>query len=106
MKKFILIFLSVLCIAGVGALGYLMFNAKSIASIEIEGQMQTIYVAGQDIDFENAKLKVTYKNGSVKFYVTLLSLPLKTLGCLFHSIYHCFCVLCFTLHFSHKVSFM
>ena len=56
MKKFILIFLAAICVAGVVALGYLVFNAKTIATVEIEGQMQTIYVAGQDIDFENAKL--------------------------------------------------
>lgn len=67
MKKFILIFLSVICVAGVVALGWLIFNSKSIASIEIDGQIQTLYVAGQDIDFEGAKLKVTYKNGNVKF---------------------------------------
>ena len=88
MKKFILIFLSVVCMAGVVALGYLIFNAKSIASIEIEGQIQTIYLAGQDIDFEDAKLKVTYKNGNVKFVdmksknveVTQFSTSLKTHG--------------------------
>ena len=67
MKKFILIFLSVICVAGVVALGWLIFNSKSIASIEIDGQIQTLYIAGQDIDFEGAKLKVTYKNGNVKF---------------------------------------
>ena len=66
MKKFILIFLSVICVAGVVALGWLIFNSKSIASIEIDGQIQTLYIAGQDIDFEGAKLKVTYKNGNVK----------------------------------------
>ena len=88
MKKFILIFLAAICVAGVVALGYLVFNAKTIATVEIEGQMQTIYVAGQDIDFENAKLKVTYKNGSVKFVdmgnknvkISQFSTSLKTHG--------------------------
>lgn len=76
MKKFIMIFLSVVCIAGVVALGWLIFNSKSIASIEIEGQIQTLYVAGQDIDFEDAKLKVTYKNGNVK-YVNMTNKSVK-----------------------------
>ena len=88
MKKFIMIFLSVVCIAGVVALGWLIFNSKSIASIEIEGQIQTLYVAGQDIDFEDAKLKVTYKNGNVKYVnmtnksvqISQFSTSLKTHG--------------------------
>ena len=67
MKKFIMIFLSAVCVAGIVALGWLVFNSRSIASMEVEGQIQTLYVAGQDIDFEGAKLKITYKNGNVKF---------------------------------------
>ena len=66
MKKIIMIILSVVLIAGIVGLGFLIFNSKSIASAKIEGTMQTLYVAGQDIDFEDAKIKVTYKNGNIK----------------------------------------
>lgn len=66
MKKFIVILLVILCTAGVIYLGYLIFNAKNVQAVELEGEMQTLYVVGDDIDFEDAKLKVTYKNGDIK----------------------------------------
>lgn len=68
MKKIVLIVFSLLCFCGIGYLGYMIFNAKSIKTVEIVGNMQTIYVVNEAIypDFENAELKITYKNGSVK----------------------------------------
>lgn len=66
MKKIIIIFLSILCLCGVGYFGYLAFSAKNIKSVEIAGKMQTLYVAGDKLDFEDADLKITYKNGDVK----------------------------------------
>ena len=88
MKKFILIFLVVVCLGGIGYLGYVIFNAKSIKTVEIAGNMQTLYIVGEDIDFQDAQLKVTYKNGDIKMVdlneknvdVTLFSTSLQTHG--------------------------
>lgn len=66
MKKVIIILLVVLGIAGIVYLGYLIFNAKNVEAVELSGEIQTLYVVGDDIDFEDAKLKVTYKNGDIQ----------------------------------------
>lgn len=68
MKRAIVIVLSLLCVVGVVYLGYVIFRAKNVESIEIVGDIQTLYVANECVepDFQDAELKVTYKNGSVK----------------------------------------
>ncbi len=66
MKRFLAMLMVVICLAGVVVLGYFVFIAKSIESVVLDGEIQTLYVVGDDIDFGNAKLKVTYKNGSIK----------------------------------------
>ena len=66
MKKLILIFLIIVCSCGIIYLGYLIFKSKNIQSVELVGQMQTLYIVGDEIDYEDAKLKVTYKNGNIK----------------------------------------
>ena len=66
MKKMIIIFLIIVCSCGIGFVGYLIFNSKNIDTVELAGNMQTLYVVGDEIDFEDAKLKVTYKNGNIK----------------------------------------
>lgn len=66
MKKFIVIFLIILCSCGIGYLGYLIFNSKNVDTVELVGNVQTLYVVGDEFDYEDAKLKVTYKNGNIK----------------------------------------
>lgn len=66
MKKFFKTLAIALTLCAVAFLVYLVFKSKNVESVEIVGQVQTLYVAGDDIDFENAKLKVTYKNGNIK----------------------------------------
>lgn len=66
MKKLIAIFLVLLCAVGIGYLGYLIFRSKNIDSVELAGNIQTLYVVGDELDFEDAKLKVTYKNGNIR----------------------------------------
>lgn len=51
---------------GIGYLGYVIFQSKNIDSVKLVGNMQTVYVVGDEIDFEDAKLQVTYKNGKMK----------------------------------------
>lgn len=66
MKKILLAILIVLCVGGVGFLGYTIFSSKNIVSTEIVGNLKTLYVVGDDFSFGDAKLKVTYKNGNIK----------------------------------------
>lgn len=66
MKKLMLIFLIIICSCGIGYLGYLIFQSKNIDKVELVGNIQTLYVVGDEIDYEDAKLKVTYKNGNIK----------------------------------------
>jgi hypothetical protein len=47
-------------------LGVVIFSSASIESVEVVGQMQTVYMVDDDIDYEEAKLKVTYKNGNIR----------------------------------------
>ncbi|MBR7172352.1 MAG: bacterial Ig-like domain-containing protein [Clostridia bacterium] len=66
MKRMMLIFMIIVCCCGIGYLGYLIFRSKNVDTVEIVGSIQTLYVVGDEIDFEDAKLKVTYKNGNIK----------------------------------------
>ena len=66
MKKMIVIFLIILCSCGIAYVGYLIFRSKNIDKVELVGKIQTVYVVGDEIDYEDAKLKVTYKNGNIK----------------------------------------
>lgn len=66
MKRFFMILIVALTLCGVGFLGYLIFQSKNIETVSIEGTIQTLYVAGDDLNFEDAQLKVTYKNGNIK----------------------------------------
>ena len=66
MKKILLAILVVICLGGVGFLGYMIFGSRNIVSVEISGNIQTLYVVGDDLSFGDAKLKVTYKNGNMR----------------------------------------
>lgn len=66
MKKIVLWIVLIVSLVGIGILGYVIFNAKSIDSVVLEGNMQSLYFVNDEIDYEDAKLKVTYKNGSIK----------------------------------------
>ena len=68
MKKLIIILLSLLCLGGIAFLGYTIFQSQSVESIEIVGDVQTLYFANEttDVNFNDAKIKVNYKNGSMK----------------------------------------
>lgn len=68
-KKILLIILVIACLVGVGILGYVVFNSKNITAVEIEGQIQTLYMVDETTtpNYGEAKLKVTYKNGNAKF---------------------------------------
>ncbi len=59
-------------------MGYVVFRSKNIVSVEIEGQIQTLYLVNETTvpDYEDAKLKVTYKNGTAK-YIDLTSKSVK-----------------------------
>lgn len=66
MKKMIIIFMIIICCCGIGYLGYLIFKSKNIDKVELVGSMQTLYIVGDELDCQDAKLKVTYKNGNIK----------------------------------------
>ncbi len=66
MKKVIWIILAILCFCGIVYIGYVIFQAKNIETVEISGNMQTLYVVGDELNFGDAKLKVTYKNGNIR----------------------------------------
>lgn len=68
MKRIISILLIVLCLAGIGVLGFFVFRNTNIETIEVVGNMQTVYFVNQtiDVNFADAKLKVTYKDGTTK----------------------------------------
>ena len=66
MKRFLAILIVAIMLCGVGYLGYLIFLSKNIQTVEIVGNVQTIYIAGDDLDLQDAKLKITYKNGNIK----------------------------------------
>lgn len=66
MKKIIMIIMAVVVFCGIFYIGYLIFGAANVKEIEIVGQMQQIYFVGDEVNFGNAKLKVTYQNGNQK----------------------------------------
>ena len=68
MKKFISILSACLLAGLVAFLGITLFRTSNVESIEIVGQVQTIYFVGStnDVNFNNADLKITYADGSVK----------------------------------------
>lgn len=66
MKKVILSVIIILLLGGIVYLGFVVFDSKSIKEVELVGNVQTLYMVGEELDFEDAKLKVTYKNGDVK----------------------------------------
>ena len=70
MKKFLIIVLIIAFLGGVGFLGFLIFRSKNIVNVELEGQIQTLYFASAETvspNFQDAKIKVTYRNGDVKY---------------------------------------
>lgn len=66
MKKFMLILLSVALVCGLAYIGYVIFGAVNVKEIKIVGNVQQIYFVGDDVNFADAKLEVTYHNGSTK----------------------------------------
>ena len=68
MKKFFSILTICLVVVGIVFAGFFLFKSSSIQSIEIIGDVQTIYFVNSatDVNFNDAELKITYKNGSVK----------------------------------------
>ena len=70
MKRIISILLIVLCVAGLGVCGYFIFRKNNVESIEVVGNMQTIYFVNEttDVKFNDSKLKVTYKDGTSKLF--------------------------------------
>ncbi|MBQ8452040.1 MAG: hypothetical protein IJ538_04640 [Clostridia bacterium] len=73
MKKFITIILAVVITVGIVWLGVFIFRSTTVDSVEIVGDIQTLYlVDDENVNFQDAILKVKYKNGNVK------ELPLKS----------------------------
>ncbi len=68
MKKVISIIAVCLIVAGLVVAGFFIFKTSNVQSIEIVGDIQTIYFVDSttDVNFNDAELKITYKNGSVK----------------------------------------
>lgn len=67
MKKILLMIFLVALTVGLVYLGYIIFGAANVKEIEIVGDVQQIYFVGDDLNFGDAKLKVTYQNGTSKF---------------------------------------
>lgn len=68
MKKIIPIISVFLVAALITFLGFLIFRTSNIESVEIVGDIQTIYFVDSTntVNFNESNLKVTYKDGSVK----------------------------------------
>lgn len=68
MKKVISIIAVCLAVCAVVVGGILIFNTSNIKSVEIVGNIQTIYFVDStnEVNFNDAELKITYKNGNVK----------------------------------------
>ena len=58
--------MAVALVCGVVFLGIFIFNSTTVTKIEIEGEMQQIYLSGDEICFGDAKMIVTYQNGTMK----------------------------------------
>lgn len=68
MKKIVSI-ISLILLAGIIVVGGIfLFKSSNIESVEIVGDVQTIYFVGStnEVNFNDAELKITYKNGNVK----------------------------------------
>lgn len=74
MRKFLLFIIAIALLGGIGYTGYVIFGSKNISKVEVEGNAQTIYLLNETEtpNFQDAKLKITYKSGDVK-YVDLKS---------------------------------
>jgi hypothetical protein len=70
MKRIISILLIVLCVSALGLGCYFLFRKNNVESIEVVGDMQTIYFVNEttDVNFNQSKLKVTYKDGTSKLF--------------------------------------
>lgn len=66
MKKVFKILIAVALVCGVVYLGIIIFNSTTVKDIEIVGNVQQIYFSGDDVNFGDAKLMVTYQNGTMK----------------------------------------
>ena len=68
MKKAITTIIVCLAIAGITIASIFLFKTSKVKSIEVVGDIQTIYFVGStnDVNFNNADLKITYNDGSVK----------------------------------------
>ena len=69
MKKALLIIVTIALLLGVGYAGYVVFRSKNIVSVEVEGQIQSLYLVDETEtpNFQDAKLKINYKSGDAKF---------------------------------------
>jgi hypothetical protein len=74
MRRILLFIIAIVLLGGIGYTGYVIFGSKNISKVEVEGNAQTIYLLNETDtpDFQDAKLKITYKSGDVK-YVDLKS---------------------------------
>ena len=66
MKKIVLAILIVAVLCGVGYLGYIIYQSSNIKSVELVGNVQSLYLVGDEINYGDAELKVTYKSGNIK----------------------------------------
>ena len=68
MKKVFSIIIMFLIVVGFVVAGVFLFKNSNIQSVEIIGNVQTIYFVGStnDVNFNDAEIKIVYKNGSVK----------------------------------------
>ncbi len=88
MKKFMLIVLAAALTIGVVFLGFVIFGASNVKEIELVGNMQQIYFVGDDISYGDAKLKVTYQNGSSKLIEPNGNLKVSLFSTSGHGKYH------------------
>lgn len=68
MKKFIAIISVILIVGLITFFGINFFKSSNVEAIEIIGDIQTIYFVNStnEVNFNDADLKITYKDGSVK----------------------------------------
>jgi len=66
MKKVLIAAFAVAIVCGIAYVGYLIFGSLNVKEVEIVGEIQQIYFVGDDINFGDAKLKVTNQDGSVR----------------------------------------
>lgn len=66
MKRILIAAFAAVAVFGIVYIGYLIFGSLNVQQIEIVGNIQQIYFVGDDINFGDAKLKVTNQDGSVR----------------------------------------